>query len=563
MSFTVDSNHIKLFNGDFYAQVKVSATKDLAKKEYTVKVEGIRAYSKYEWNFGQRVTAWLGTDKSGSEKVKCPSSGYVSVASSGSNKYRGWIPQSEYSSKLSFSKTYKAKSDGTCPPVYLFFEDYNPDVLYVSAGVHVSPYVSYTGDISSSVQKDANGPFDMTEPTINTFVLKPTSTTTATLELKTDYACSFVVYNSKSEEVTKGTTTGGVILTKSVTVNSESGTYTVTVKRTDDNTLQANGTTTCDTSGISIESLSVTPVNSTTVQITVKATQSYNWEYKLPGTTAWKAGKTNIAKGTPSSLNVTANALDGTYNIRVIRTSCSGIVASASYSCCNVPPSITEFSLTPNSGATAEFILKTDCKCTYVLSSPSGSITTGTVNTSLSVKNQSVNHSKRWDYTVKVTRADGKNEFYVSKTLSNIDTRVPVLSITDVVPEGNQIKFKASATMDGSSCTCHSWRATLHNSNKSSIYTDVVVNSGDATSINYTLRDCKVGEPLILSVEAKRKSNSAWASIDYASPIVCTGFADLYDGSKHRKVLCYIYDGSKWNVAVPYVYDGNKWRICD
>lgn len=156
--FYKQTNHIPLFgsSGDFYAQAEINVTKDVAKKQFTVTVNGIAAYSKYGWNFTTHLTASLANNSSGSGEV----SDTGSISPSGYNSYTGWLPSKGYNNSASVSKTFNYNSDGTIPDVYLKFTAYNGTVYYISGGYNVKVSTSYHDNIKADI-KNAIGELDV------------------------------------------------------------------------------------------------------------------------------------------------------------------------------------------------------------------------------------------------------------------------------------------------------------------------------------------------------------------------------------------------------------------
>jgi hypothetical protein len=160
---TLNTNSIPLFGGEYYAQARFTYEKDPINRTIKVTVNGVRAYSKYGWNFRSDVKVWLATDSKGSGKV----SGSTTIESSGSRYYEGWLPKpvdgkASYKS-ISVSKTFKYNSDGSLPNIYLHIESANPNVLYISAGTYHSVHVSITKNIGTTTYLDT---LDVRKPTI-------------------------------------------------------------------------------------------------------------------------------------------------------------------------------------------------------------------------------------------------------------------------------------------------------------------------------------------------------------------------------------------------------------
>lgn len=151
MSFTVTGSRCYLFNsstGDFHHEVKLSYSQDKAKKQFTVKVDGIRAYSKLDWNFTTHFYIRLATDGAGSNATSASGD----LPRSGDNDYRGWIPSSGWNtSAVSFSRTFNYNSDGSVPDVFLYVRAYNDKVLKLSTGSWVKANSEYHAKISGNI----------------------------------------------------------------------------------------------------------------------------------------------------------------------------------------------------------------------------------------------------------------------------------------------------------------------------------------------------------------------------------------------------------------------------
>ena len=125
MAFTVKGSRCYLFNssnGDFHHEVQLSYTQNTDKKQFTVKVDGIRAYCKYAWNFTTHFYIRFATDSAGSNATADDGD----IARSGSNSYTGWLPSSGWNtSAISLSRTFNYNSDGSVPDVFLYVKAYN------------------------------------------------------------------------------------------------------------------------------------------------------------------------------------------------------------------------------------------------------------------------------------------------------------------------------------------------------------------------------------------------------------------------------------------------------
>lgn len=151
MSFSVTGSRCYLFNsstGDFHHEVKLSYSQDKANKQFTVKVDGIRAYSKLDWNFTTHFYIRFATDGAGNNATAASGD----LPRSGSNTYTGWIPSSGWNtSAISFSRTFNYNSDGSVPDVFLYIRAYNDKILKLSNGSWVKANSEYHGNISGNI----------------------------------------------------------------------------------------------------------------------------------------------------------------------------------------------------------------------------------------------------------------------------------------------------------------------------------------------------------------------------------------------------------------------------
>lgn len=151
MSFTVKGSRCYLFNsstGDFHHEVLLSYSQDKAKKQFTVKVNGIRAYSKLDWNFTTHFYIRLATDRAGNNATSASGD----LPRSGNDDYRGWIPASGWNtSAISFNRTFNYNSDGSVPDVFLYVRAYNDKVLKLSTGSWVKANSEYHANISGNI----------------------------------------------------------------------------------------------------------------------------------------------------------------------------------------------------------------------------------------------------------------------------------------------------------------------------------------------------------------------------------------------------------------------------
>ena len=153
MSFVVKTNSQQIFNsgGDFHVDVKLGVTKNTTKRTFTVKVEGVRGYCNYAWNFTTFLTIGLGTSKEDAQKDSNTKSGTLPY--SGSDYYEGYIPKdaSYSSSAVTLSRTFSYNNDGTVPNVYIYIRGYNDGVEYLYGGYYVKANTTITSNIKSKI----------------------------------------------------------------------------------------------------------------------------------------------------------------------------------------------------------------------------------------------------------------------------------------------------------------------------------------------------------------------------------------------------------------------------
>ena len=179
-TFYKETNSIPLFgsSGKFYAKAKISVNVNPNnKKQFTVTLDGIRAYSKYGWNFTTHLSTSLAKDRSGTGAITDTGT----ITKSYNNEYVGWLPSSGYNNSANISKTFNYNSDGTIPDVYLKFRAYNGTVYYINGGHNVSVSVSYHENIKADI-KDAIGELDVSAAK---FSVNKTSENATTIGFKT------------------------------------------------------------------------------------------------------------------------------------------------------------------------------------------------------------------------------------------------------------------------------------------------------------------------------------------------------------------------------------------
>lgn len=636
MSFTRDTNTIPLFGskGDFHGQIKLSASRNIADNTFTVKVEGVRAYCKYGWDFATHVEVRLATDSSGRGAV----SDTGKISSSGSISYTGWLPKSGYSDTAKCSKTFKANADGTCPAVYLYARFYNDSVYWINEGIDVTVSTTYHENISSTVQSQAGGQIDRsgptisiskgtekvtsisfsgssnvncdqwqyqldegtwtlcdqstskgssqtlrvtegshkvrlrarrtsnnvygysecvnystTRPTISNFTMTPTSSTTATVNFKCNKDCNWYLEGPDGTKLTSwsAAVSANTQVSKSVTVSSTSGTYTLHVRRTSNNSLTGTATTTCDTVLPTINTFTITPVNGTTANIKFKCDKSFDYCIRKPGgaTTSWSG---TYAANTEHSVNLPVSSVHGYYTLYVRRTSANGLTANKAAICDTRLPVIESFTLVPISATQADAYIKVSLASTWSIDTSSVNDPTGSTNYTYSgytysgIVTLDENRDKSYTLTVARTSCSGLT---ATKTVVCNTTR-PTINIKHVLTHANTVTFTAESNVP-----CKNWKYIIRYKTNSADKTEVF-NSGRALSKTFTITDIRMNEEFELYVEATKISNGALGTTKYARTITCLGVGHIVkdNQNKEKLVTAYVYTQDKgWVSAVPYI----------
>ena len=437
MSFTVDSSHQALFGGDFYAQVKITVTKDAKANTFKVKVDGLRGYSKYEWNFGQRVQMWLGTSSSGAGKVNLTDT-YVSIPSSGSDSYRGWIPTSGYSATCSITKTYQGNSDGTCPDVWLYFRDYNPSVTWVSNGIKLSVDVSYKNNIKTLIQDDV-GTNDRSAPTITVESTGLTSTSVS-WKATSNVSCNKWEYSLDGAAYVTYSNSDTTTASKTVT-GLKSGNHTIKVRgtKTSNGVTGVSSSVSYDCNVPVISGFTITPSGASTVKASFSCNYSFQYMIKKPGDASWPStwSSTVAANTVTTTSSMSVPNTNGIYYIRVRRTSDADLTAETSATCDMRIPIIRQFSVTPSSNTTAVAVFSANYDFNYTITCPDGTRVPASGYSSdcsaESVQSVSVK-GLTGIYILNVYR---KTSAYLSATQSTSnDNDAPVISTFAMTPTG-------------------------------------------------------------------------------------------------------------------------------
>lgn len=149
MSFNVDTNHIALFGGDYYARAQISYTQNVAARTFTVTIDGVRGYSSRGYDFNQYIEVFLNSSNTSVNAT----TGSGTIPGSGSNTYTGWMPRDGLYTGARISRTFYYNTDGTVPAVWVYLRAYNNNVKWLSQGSYVAVNVSTTTNISSNISR--------------------------------------------------------------------------------------------------------------------------------------------------------------------------------------------------------------------------------------------------------------------------------------------------------------------------------------------------------------------------------------------------------------------------
>ena len=355
MAFTVNTTSKPLFGGTFYAQAQISVSKDPKNKKFTVKVDGIRAYCNKGWNFTTHLSVRLATDSSGSGAV----SDTGSITRSYSDRYKGWLPKSGYSSDATVSKTFNYNSNGTMPAVYLYIRAYNGSIKYLSAGTYVALDSQYHANISSLI-KDNYGNLDVSAPTFN---LTKSSETIGVIGFSTSVTNSYKVnlwqvgIDSKTSNYEY---TGETGISKTYNKNGAHTIY-VRARNSYNNVWSDWKSVACDSRQPNINNFSLTPTASNKAK--VNFTSDYDCYWKITGTnldSGWKGPVT--AKNSPDTEITVRNNVNESYTLNVKRSYNENLTNSSSIYCNTVLPVLTINKIS-TTGAQMKIDVSASVKC--------------------------------------------------------------------------------------------------------------------------------------------------------------------------------------------------------
>lgn len=395
--------------------------------------------------------------------------------------------------------------------------------------------------------------YDTTRPTISDFTMTPTSSTTATVKFKCNKECNWYLEGPDGTTLTSWSSAvaANTQVSKSVTVSSTSGTYTLHVRRTSNSSLTRTATASCDTVLPTINTFTMTPVNGTTATVKFKCNKSFNYYIKKPDgtTTSWSG---NYAANTEHSVNLTVSSVSGTYTLYVRRTSANCLTASKTTTCDTRLPAIESFTLTPMNATQATAYIKVSLASTWSINTSAVSDPSGTANLIYSgTVTLDENQNKSYTLTVARTTCSG-----LTATKSVVcDTTRPTISIKDVSTLANTVTFTAESNV-----ACKNWKYIIKYKTNSADKT-AVFNSGNTSSKTFTITDVRMNEEFELYVEATKVSNGAVGTAKYPETITCLGIGHIVkdNQNKEKLVTAYVYTQDKgWVSAVPYICAGFK-----
>ena len=443
MSFTVDSGFASVFGtNDFYFRVKVTATRDQKANTYTVKVDGVRGYCKYSWNFGQRIQMYLATDSKGSDKVALTTgNNYVSIPSSGSNSYKGWIPKDGYSTSCTITKKYNGNSDGSCPAVYLYVRDYNPGITDLSDNSATYLDVKINKNIKSMIEDDI-GTNDRTAPSVSISSSSVVSSTSISFTATSRVSCNKWEYKIDSGSWTSFSTSDGKTASKTVTgLSSAIHKLSVRARKTSNNVYgTCANTVTLDCVAPTISQFDITPYSSDGTVVTGSFTCSHDCKYmiKKPGQTSWPTNWSSetVKAGTKKSLGTFSTiATNGIYYVKVKRASGNTLESSKMATCDTRTISVSYFTVSPvsNTAAIASFSANYDYQ--YKLTDPSGNtypLRGWSTDCSANVGSGVSVATGTGTYTLQVRRTSSANLTASSTYIANHD--IPVIETFTLTP---------------------------------------------------------------------------------------------------------------------------------
>lgn len=430
MAFTRKTNSIPLFSssGDYHAEAKLSYSKNENNRTFTVTVEGVAAYCKYGWNFRSNMTIWLANSSNGNGKV----SNTGTIANSGSNSYKGWLPKSGYAN-ITVSKTFNYNDDGSVPTVYFYLNAYNSSVKWISAGKSTPVNVTYSGNISSEIP--SIGPKDVDPPTV-TSSYNGADSSAIYWTAKSNVKCSEWQYRVDSGAwrvfgAAGNSASGGV--------NVRPGKHYVEIcgKKASNGKWGYAKTLSYDTTLPSISSQSIT-VNGSNKGV-LNFTSNYKCDYILTASgysSGWIKGQ--AANSNPKKSISLVNNKELNYTLTVRRSDNTSLSSSVNIGVDSRIPNISELYFTPDSVSSGYLYIKSaySYKWRYKIEGKSWSSWSGTVSSNVADKRYiSLTTNRNTTVSVEVIRSI--NSSLGNSTSTVVDLRIPTINSLKLNVTGN------------------------------------------------------------------------------------------------------------------------------
>ena len=370
MAIIVKTNTVPLFSGEFYGQASITYTTNTSNRTLTVRVDGLRAYCKYGWNFTTHCEVRISSSSNSSGAVTKTGD----IAKSGSRNYKGWLPKSGYDTKFTISKSFSFNNDGSVPPVWIYLRMYNDSIEWLSQGRYVKLNVTANTDIKSQISPI--GPAIPPKPSSCTITCTSFTATTITYSISTgSTATNYRVYLDGS--LTSATSRTG-------TLSVSSRTHTIRAEaRNGASDWTGSNTVSVDCTRPSIYNARITPTSSNTG--TLSFTSNYRVNYNLGGT---NLGTVNANSNPNKSVSLNSNTLRS-YTLNVQRADNTAITNSTTIS--NVDTRLATIQLSYKiSGTTFTLTATASAACynwyyvldgvSYFISSSSTSSVTATIS---------------------------------------------------------------------------------------------------------------------------------------------------------------------------------------
>ena len=271
----------------YKAQVKLSVSRDnKSGGSYTISVHSVRTYCTYSWAFTPSIDLWIGTSSAGANAKT--NSDKTPNSSNCWNINGGWGPWC--TDIKTSSLTVKAKSDGSCPTVWLYCKNSTGTVSWGEDQRDASTSCSVSKNIAADIEA-AVGTVDTTTPKISEFKVTSATTSSISVSLKSDVSCTASLSWDGGTAESLGTSAKtSFTKTKSGLTGATNHTVKATIKYGENNNT-ASKTLTVDNSLPVISDYSLVPLSTTKIQLDFKSGTACNYTLKQEG------GSTVLASG--------------------------------------------------------------------------------------------------------------------------------------------------------------------------------------------------------------------------------------------------------------------------